>query len=378
MWRRHNLFPRDTEKTGGAVRGIDYYELLGVHRDASPSEIRSAYRSLAKAMHPDSGGTAGAFRLLHEAYETLTDPARRDSYDADVVAVRVPAPPRQRQRPNRRVGDDPDYLPTLPTIDPTTIGWWQTAPGAGRVTLLPLARPSREVALAALGGWLLLLVLLVLGPPAPLLALGLLVLAGSGVAVWHVGRRHLAAARVDQEFTAEFGDKAVFGSPGTEADQVAERLTADLAARYLTRIPGVRIFHGLAAEVGSVFADIDHAVLCGNRLVLIESKRWLPGHYDVDEGGLRRNGHRFRGGTIRLPDGVAAYRRILPELEIRGVLLLYPSRAGSITVGDEETDFPPMVPERFVQEIGAWLAADPSTVDRGAFRTVLGQVVSPC
>lgn len=363
------------------MRGIDYYELLGVHRDASPSEIRSAYRSLAKAMHPDSGGTAGAFRLLHEAYETLTDPDRRDSYDADgsddAVAVRVPAPPRQRQRPARRMGDDPDYLPTLPTIDPTTIGWWEAASGTGRVTLLPLARPSREVALGALGGWLLLLVVLVLvGPPAPLLVVWLLVLAGSGAAVWHLGRNHLAAARVDQEFTAEFGTRAVFGGPGTDADQVAERLTADLAARYLTHIPGVRIFHGLAAEVGSVFADIDHAVLCGNRLVLIESKRWLPGHYDVDEGGLRRNGHRFRGGTIRLPDGVAAYRRILPGLEVRGVLLLYPSRAGSITVGDDETDFPPMVPERFVQEIGAWLAADPSTVDRQAFRTVLGQVVS--
>ena len=179
------------------MRGIDYYELLGVHRDASPSEIRSAYRSLAKAMHPDSGGTAGAFRLLHEAYETLADPDRRDSYDASdsaVVAVRAPAPPRQRQRSGRRVGDDPDYVPTLPTLDPTTIGWWETAPGTGRVTLLPLARPSREVALGALGGWLLLLVLLVLvGPPAPLLMVWLLVLAGSGAAVWQVGRRAPAA-----------------------------------------------------------------------------------------------------------------------------------------------------------------------------------------
>jgi hypothetical protein len=365
-------------KTGGAVRGIDYYELLGVHRDASPSEIRSAYRSLAKAMHPDSGGTAGAFRLLHEAYETLTDPDRRDSYD-NVASVPVPPRQRQRQRRARRVGDDPDHVPTLPTIDPDTIGWWQTARGTGRVTLFPLARPSREVTLAALGGWVLLLVLLILiGPPVPLLVVWLLMLAGSGAAVWRLGRRRLAADRVDQEFTTEFGTRAVFGSPGTDADQVAEQLTADLTARYLTRIPGVRIFHGLAAEVGSVFADIDHAVLCGNRLVLIESKRWLPGHYDVDDtGGLRRNGHRFRGGTIRLPDGVAAYRRIAPGLEVRGVLLLYPSRAGEITVGDQPTDFPPMVPDRFVQEIGAWLAADPSTVDRQAFRAVLGQVVSP-
>jgi len=44
---------------------------------------------------------------------------------------------------------------------------------------------------------------------------------------------------------------------------------------------GVRIFHGLAWP-GSVFTDIDHALLCGRRLVLIESKSWLPGHYYCD------------------------------------------------------------------------------------------------
>jgi hypothetical protein len=126
-----------------------------------------------------------------------------------------------------------------------------------------------------------------------------------------------------------------------------------------------------------VFADLDHAVLCGRRLVLIESKVWLPGHYDHDDAGLRRNGHRFRGGVARLPDWLAAYRTLLPGLELRGVLLLYPSRPGEITVGDAPSDVPVMVPAQFVRDIGAWLAADPSTVDREAVRTLLDQVVTP-
>jgi hypothetical protein len=170
----------------------------------------------------------------------------------------------------------------------------------------------------------------------------------------------------------------MFGDPGGEADEVGQRLTARLLARYLTRIPGVRIFHGLAAEAGSVFADVDHAVLCGRRLVLVESKVWLPGHYELDEAGaLLRNGRPFRGGAARLADWLDAYRALLPDVEVRGVLLLYPSRPGEITVADGTARVAPMVPDQFVREIGSWLATDSSTVDRDAFRFVLGQVVSP-
>ena len=63
----------------------DYYAVLGVGRDASEAEIKKAYRKLAMTYHPDrNNGEKAAeekFKEVTEAYEVLTDPAQRATYD---------------------------------------------------------------------------------------------------------------------------------------------------------------------------------------------------------------------------------------------------------------------------------------------------------
>jgi curved DNA-binding protein CbpA len=69
---------------------IDYYKILGVKRTASRSEIKSAYRKLARLRHPDvNGGSESAaheFTLLSKAYHVLGDPQERAYYDEQWTA----------------------------------------------------------------------------------------------------------------------------------------------------------------------------------------------------------------------------------------------------------------------------------------------------
>jgi curved DNA-binding protein len=62
----------------------DYYEVLGVPRDADQDAIRRAYRKLARQYHPDLNSDSDAedrFKELGEAYEVLSDPDKRERYD---------------------------------------------------------------------------------------------------------------------------------------------------------------------------------------------------------------------------------------------------------------------------------------------------------
>jgi curved DNA-binding protein len=62
----------------------DYYEVLGVPRDADPDTIRRAYRKLARKYHPDlnsDGDAEERFKELGEAYEVLSDTDKRERYD---------------------------------------------------------------------------------------------------------------------------------------------------------------------------------------------------------------------------------------------------------------------------------------------------------
>ena len=62
----------------------DLYQTLGIDRDASPDEIKKAYRKLARELHPDVNpdpGVQDSFKEITAAYEVLSDPAKRQRYD---------------------------------------------------------------------------------------------------------------------------------------------------------------------------------------------------------------------------------------------------------------------------------------------------------
>src|SRR5258705_4877794 len=106
----------------------DYYEILGVKRDAKPEEIKKAYRRLARKYHPDvNPGDKSAeerFKLTTEAHDGLSDPKKRSIYDrfgqySDNVADAAAR------------GAGPSSARTPPGFDFTGFDWGSAATGAG-------------------------------------------------------------------------------------------------------------------------------------------------------------------------------------------------------------------------------------------------------
>jgi molecular chaperone DnaJ len=96
----------------------DLYGILGVPSEAAPGEIKRAYRRIAFAVHPDVGARPDPerFREVHEAYETLSDPARRYSYDVQISSRRRPHAA-ESPLPKKRIHVADDFLTLQPSID---------------------------------------------------------------------------------------------------------------------------------------------------------------------------------------------------------------------------------------------------------------------
>jgi curved DNA-binding protein len=63
---------------------MDYYNTLGISKSASEADIKAAYRKMAMKHHPDRGGDEKKFKEVTEAYETLSDPQKKQMIDMGV------------------------------------------------------------------------------------------------------------------------------------------------------------------------------------------------------------------------------------------------------------------------------------------------------
>lgn len=115
--RNHVKTTRSTGKavetrnaTADKARTSDYYDILGVRRDATPEDIRQAFRRLAKKYHPDRNRSRakwaeGKIRIIIQAYDTLMDRDLRTAYDRRLRQEMDPDEDTYRQSLRARAGD---------------------------------------------------------------------------------------------------------------------------------------------------------------------------------------------------------------------------------------------------------------------------------
>src|SRR5690625_838933 len=140
------------QNVGMVHSDITYYDALDVRPDAETGEIKEAYRRMRRATHPDTGGSTGMFRLVQQAYEVLSDPARRAEYDEWLRTGRSRdgfGAPDEPAEPDASFEDEWGAEDTWETGESDQTEWPQPdeSPGDGpRVTPMehPPAAPSSE------------------------------------------------------------------------------------------------------------------------------------------------------------------------------------------------------------------------------------------
>ena len=245
-------------------RNSSHYQVLQVAVTATDKEIKVAYRRAARTAHPDHGGDAAAFRRVTAAYETLIDPQRRKAYDRSYAAGTV-----------RDTANDEAHF---------------DAPPAGSRASATVHRPGSARNTAG-------------DPP-------IYVPAYDGVLPGSVPLIPLAQA--SQQVHGMPRKRGIFGA---EARIQREMRTVQLLTRQvLPAIPAARLVNGLQSPADN--SHIDHAVLSGYRLALVNSMLLPKGAYAWDGRTLNHGARTI--APPQLAHLVRAMQDIFPELNVTG------------------------------------------------------------
>ncbi|MCL6424384.1 DnaJ domain-containing protein [Brachybacterium sp. JHP9] len=158
-----------------------------------------------------------------------------------------------------------------------------------------------------------------------------------------------------------------------------ERLTAAQIQFYLQGIPGVRTVNGLRFP-GSASADVDHAVVCGDKVAFIDSKAWASGSYAMS-ADLENVAQRSAGGTafahrpVHMHTAVTSYAQMikhergLRRVRVRGYIVVHPKDGRPVDLDARHcTDKNRLVTaQQLMQELGEWFTEDETqarTADR--------------
>jgi len=157
-----------------------------------------------------------------------------------------------------------------------------------------------------------------------------------------------------------------------------EKMTAELMNNLLL-IPGTRILHGLKFP-GSETADVDHAIINGNKIVLVDSKMWSGGNYRWGYDGLivRSNGATSADLHTNFPYAVREYQRDITEAIIRGRILIHSNNGNAVSVDNSGAEASGVgstrlcTAQEFFEETGNWFAENNTgIIHRGLMNTLL-------
>ena len=275
----------------------------------------------------------------------------------------VTAEPLGEAPPSEPSAMAPDH-PGAGPFDPEQLSWWEEALcreeriGPGHNLL------RRLTVLGLIATVLGLMINLVTSSASAATLLPIALCAPSLVLIGRFWPRAASRRAVDQQVFGIAGGALTGGWNRFSKENVAKGVTGErrtaLALESLLRIPGTRIFHGLRFP-GSRVADIDHAVVNGDRVLFIDSKFWKPGEYrwlEADKLGYVR-GRRVDRREIHMDHLQRHPLTAKIAAEVGCHVLIHPNAEGSITFTSDGHISPTGIPASDIQDgmeaIGRWL-----------------------